>query len=171
MPALNRSPRPMDPPVSERASVPSKSAKKPAIDRPLTAEDYQALGAFREALRRFLAFSEASSAEEGLTPQQHQAILAIHVHPGKEAMSVGELADSLGVKNHSAVGLVGRLIARGLVTRAPAPGDRRRVLLKLTPSAKHCLEAISRRNLGELKTQAQAFTDLLSTLKRLERGA
>ena len=151
-------------------SVSARAARKSANDRSLTPEDYQALGAFRQALRRFLAFSEASAADEGLTPQQHQAILAIAVHHGAEAMSIGELADSLGVKNHSAVGLVSRLMARGLVTREPAPGDRRRVLLKLTPRASAHLEAISRRNLGELRTQAQAFADLLVTLKRLEKG-
>ena len=146
------------------------NARKTNADRHLTDADFHALGAFRLALRRFLAFSESSVAEEGLTPQQHQAILAIRVHEGPEAMSIGELADNLAIKNHSAVGLVGRLMARGLVTREPAPGDRRRVLLKLTPPAEALLETISRRNLGELRTQAGAFADLLTTLKRLEKG-
>lgn len=149
----------------------AKTSAKAGADRPPTAADYHALAAFRLALRRFLAFSERSAGTEGLTSQQHQAILAISAHEGPQPMSVGELADCLGIKNHSAVGLVGRLIANGLVTREPAPGDRRRVLLRVTPAGKKILEAISRRNFAELKTQARAFSDLLTTLKRLERGA
>ena len=35
-------------------------------------------------------------------------------------MSIGELADSLLIKNHSAVGLVARLVERGLVRRHAA---------------------------------------------------
>jgi DNA-binding MarR family transcriptional regulator len=152
-------------------SAARKSAPTSAGERPPSQEDYHALGAFRLALRRFLAFSERSADIEGLTTQQHQAILAIHTHEGPQAMSVGELADSLGIKNHSAVGLVGRLITRGLITREPAPGDRRRVLLRLTPQGRKILEAITRRNFEELKAQAPFFADLLATLKRLERGA
>ena len=43
----------------------------------LTDTDYAALAEFRFALRRFQVFSEAKAAEAGLTPQQHQTLLAI----------------------------------------------------------------------------------------------
>jgi DNA-binding MarR family transcriptional regulator len=131
-------------------------------------EDYQALGAFRDALRRFLRFSEAGAQSIGLTPQQHQALLAIRAWHGTEPMSVGQLAEKLLIKNHSAVGLVARLQERGLVTRETSPDDRRRVLLRLTPSAEDQLENISRNNLRELKSNAAVFNDLLATLQRLE---
>ncbi|WP_293676373.1 helix-turn-helix domain-containing protein, partial [uncultured Phenylobacterium sp.] len=77
--------------------------------RRLSPGDYQALGAFRQALRRFLAFSESGARTLGLTPQQHQALLAVRAHPGPGAISVGELARALLIKNHSALGLVDRL--------------------------------------------------------------
>ncbi|MGE5565338.1 MAG: MarR family winged helix-turn-helix transcriptional regulator [Parcubacteria group bacterium] len=139
-----------------------------SFSRRLLPEDYQALGAFRDALRRFLRFSEAGAEALGLTPQQHQAMLVIHAHPGEEPISVGQLAERLMIKNHSAVGLVARLQERGLVTRETSAEDRRRVLLKLTPKAQEQLELISRNNLRELKSNATVFNDLLATLQRIE---
>jgi len=136
--------------------------------RRLTQDDYEALGAFRDALRRFLRFSEAAAETLGLTPQQHQAMLVIRAHRDAEPISVGGLAERLLIKNHSAVGLVARLQERGLVTRETSPEDRRRVLLKLTPKAEQQLETISRNNLRELKSSAAAFNDLLATLQRIE---
>ena len=135
---------------------------------PLDDSDYRALSAFRQALRKFLAFSEAAARDHGLTAQQHQAILAIRAWSGPEPMSIGELADALMIRNHSAVGLVARLQERDLVMREPSAGDRRRVLLRLTPHGKRVLEDISRANLAELRGEVAAFRDLLESLHRLE---
>jgi DNA-binding MarR family transcriptional regulator len=134
----------------------------------LTLDDYQALGAFREALRRFLAFSEAGAEELGLTAQQHQALLAIKAFAGDEPMTVGQLAHCLEIKSNSAVGLVKRLEERRLVTREPSTHDRRRALLRLTPAAEQSLEQISLKNLAQLKSSAAVFTELLTTLHGLE---
>lgn len=134
----------------------------------LALADYQALGAFRLAVRKFLAFSESGAAAQGVTPQQHQALLAIKAHGGPEPMSVGELAASLLIKTHSAVGLVARLVDRGLVERHPSDRDRRRILLNLTRAGERILEAISRQNLGKLKTTMPAFVDLLTALEQLD---
>jgi DNA-binding MarR family transcriptional regulator len=128
------------------------------------------MGAFRSALRRFLAFSEAKALEAGLTAQQHQALLAIKTHIGREPMTIGELADSLIIKNHSAVGLVSRLVDRGLVVREPSSLDRRRVVLRNTPMAEKLVEAVTRQNLLELGSSAVVIKDLLSTLKRIDRA-
>lgn len=152
------------------ASRPSTSAARPSRRR-LTTSDYQALGAFRLALRRFLAFSEAGARALGLTPQQHQALLAVRAHAGPTAMSVGELAECLLIKNHSALGLVDRLVERGLLERAPAAHDRRRVALSLTPAGAKALETISRNNLGKLKSTVPVFTELLHALEQLELPA
>ena len=53
--------------------------------------DYATLAGFRYALRQFVRYSEASAAEAGLTPRQHQALLAIRAGPGG-MLRVGELA-------------------------------------------------------------------------------
>lgn len=142
-----------------------------ARPRPLTSTDYQAIGAFRLALRRFAAFSEAASREAGLTAQQHQALLAVRAHSGPEPMTIGELADCLLIKNHSAVELVGRLVERDLITRAPSETDRRRIQLRLTPEADALLEQVTRANLGELSVNAPALRELLKTLRRISREA
>lgn len=152
------------------APRPSSPARRPSR-RKLTTPDYQALGAFRLALRRFLAFSEAGARSLGLTPQQHQALLAVRAHSGPEAMSVGELADCLLIKNHSALGLVDRLVERGLLVRTPAARDRRRVALALTEAGARALETISRNNLGKLKSTVPVFTDLFQALEQLELPA
>lgn len=152
-----------DPPVTAAAPRGSRPSR-----RRLKTGEYQALGAFRQALREFLAFSEAGSRALGLTPQQHQALLAVRAHVGVEAMSIGELATCLLIKNHSAVGLVARLVDRGLMVRAPSTFDRRRVVLSLTPAAVEQLETISRNNLGELNRASDIFRDLMGTLRHLD---
>lgn len=154
--------------MSAEDAGPPTETERPTLRRDLTIADYQALGAFRHALRKFLAFSAAGAEAQGLTIQQHQALLAIKAHPGPDAMSVGELAQSLLIKNHSAGELVGRLAERGLAERRPSPEDRRRVLLAITPQGEVVLEVISRSNLGKLKRSVPAFADLLRALDELE---
>lgn len=120
-------------------------------------------------MREFLAFSEGSAREQGLTPQQHQALLAIRAHPGAQEMSIGELADSLLIRNHTAVELVGRLVDRGFVSRASDPEDRRKVLVRLEPLGAAYLERISSRNLQQLSETADILSELLETFRHLQR--
>src|SRR5512143_1731075 len=89
--------------------------------------DYETLAAFRHALRQVLHFSEEAAERVGLTPQQHQALLAIKGYPGRDYVSIGELAERLRIRHHSAVGLVDRLEAQNLVARQGAEADRRQV--------------------------------------------
>ncbi|HEU0230844.1 MAG TPA: helix-turn-helix domain-containing protein [Burkholderiaceae bacterium] len=116
----------------------------------LTPADYQALATFRQALRKFIAFSETEAATAGLMPQQHQALLAIKAMSTSDAPSVGELADYLMIRPHSAVELVGRLVRMGLVERLRDPNDRRRVRVSLSRLAESKLENLSSAHLKEL---------------------
>lgn len=143
------------------------AAKARPTRRRLRKADYQALGAFRYAIRSFLAFSEAGARKMGLTAQQHQALLAIFAHSGPAPMTIGGLAESLIIKNHSAVGLVERLEKKGLVRRSHSPSDRRRIVLEVTSEAEAKLAIISRNNMGELNRRADTFEELLETLRRL----
>src|SRR6202044_268812 len=81
---------------------------------PVTKADFEMLASFRYELRRFLHFSEGAAREAGLTPGQHQALLAVKGFPGKDRITIGELAERLQVAHHSAVGLVDRLAANDL---------------------------------------------------------
>jgi len=132
--------------------------------------EYRSLGEFRRAIREFLAFSEEGAREQGLTSQQHQALLAIKSHAGSEPMTIGELAASLLIKNHSAVGLVARLVERDLVTRRESDVDRRRVVIELRPRGEQALETISIRNLGQLNRTAEILAGILDTVRRLEQS-
>lgn len=124
------------------------SAKKP---RPaINQEDYQRLSEFRYLIRRFLEFSQLQANEAGLTPRQHQALLAIKGFPGGGPVTVGDLAERLRIRHHSAVELVNRLNEAGLVTRDQDEADHRRVLLQLTPLADNRLAELSAAHLDEL---------------------
>ncbi len=108
-------------------------AKDHGAKKPIRPADYQRLAAFRHTLRRFLAFSEAAARAAGITPQQHQALLAIKGVSGRETVTVGYLADQLLLQPHSAAELVDRMVKSGFLLRAEAPDDRRRVVLSRPP--------------------------------------
>lgn len=135
-------------------------------DEQISDAEYRSLAAFRHALRRFLRFSEAAAAEQGLTPQQHQALLAIRGAGPEGRLAVGGLAEQLQVRPNSAVGLASRLAALGLVRREPGTGDQRHVLLALTPAADALLERLSRAHRRELRRLSPRLRALL-----LELGA
>jgi len=124
-------------------------------------KDYVALASFRRSLRGFLAFSEQAARAAGLTPQQHQAILAIRGFSARRGMAVGDLAAHLLLKPHTAVGLVDRLVRARLVVRKPDPKDRRRVLLTLAPQATRALETLSAQHLIEMRRNAPELIKLL----------
>src|SRR5204863_5697741 len=73
------------------------------LNLPFTDADYVALAHFRRSLRLFLSFSEDAARTSGLTPKQHQAILAIRGLSDETGLSVGDLARHLTIQPHSAV--------------------------------------------------------------------
>ena len=124
-------------------------------------DDYAALAEFRHALRAFQAFSEERALALGLTPQQHQALLAIRAHEG-QPVTVGYVAEQLIVKPHSATGLIDRLVTLGLVERQASPTDRRQALLVLTPSARAVLAQLSATHRDEVRRLRPLLTALLN---------
>jgi len=133
----------------------------------LSEEDYQRLAAFRLSLREFLARTEANARSVGLTPQQHQALLSIKGgYPGRQTISISELADHLLIKNHSAVELVSRLVKADLVTRAPSSDDRRTVCVTVTARGEALLAELSKASLEELATSGEAMRRLVDELER-----
>jgi DNA-binding MarR family transcriptional regulator len=121
------------------------------MPRRFSLAEYEALAEFRFALRDFLHWSEVAAAAVGLTPVQHQALLAIRGRPARAPLSVGGLADRLQVRHHSAVGLVDRLAALGLVARHPGRRDRRQVFVGLTPAGNRVLARLSAAHREELR--------------------
>lgn len=126
--------------------------------------DYRALAEFRFALRGFLSFSERAARAAGLTPQQHQALLAIRGYSGAERIRVSELAERLLIRHHSAVELIDRLSRLGLIVRASDPADRRRVHITLTPKARRKLNGLSAAHIEELRQFSATVPRLLERL-------
>lgn len=119
-----------------------------------TAQDYEELLGFRTALRRFLRWSEERARAVGLTPAQHQLLLAIKGHPGEVAPTIGELSDYLVSRHHSVVELVDRAVDTGLVERCRDEADHRIVHLLLTPLGEERIEELSQLHREELRRLA-----------------
>jgi len=132
-------------------------------ERPLSLKDYQALAEIRHGMRQFLEFSANAARDAGLAPAQHQALLAIKGMPGPA--TVGTLAEWLGIKPHSAVGLADRLARAKLVVRIRDGGDGRRVHLALTPRADKTLGALSQVHRAELRRFSHGLAPLLAVLR------
>lgn len=130
---------------------------------PLTDADFAALFGFRYALRRFLAFSADAAKGAGLTPQQHQALLAIRAGEGRELL-VGALAERLLLRPHSATELVDRMVKLDLVTRVTSQGDRRQVTIRLTRKGEQLLNGLSEAHRAELRRLRPLLGELMSKL-------
>jgi len=134
----------------------------------LTKAHYELLAALRHGLRRFLGFSQEAARAAGLTPQQHQALLAIKGFPGRDTVSVGELAERLQLRHHSVVGLVDRLARRGLLRRVPSRVDRRRVEVLLTARGHALIARLSAVHLRELRQLGPELHRLIGTIIKFE---
>jgi DNA-binding MarR family transcriptional regulator len=148
----------------KRPKAPARPAGQRSKSAPVQAVDYEALARFRYQLRKFLSFSKAAANKAGLTPHQHQAILAIKGFSNPNPISVGDLAQFLFIRHHTAGGLMDRMTTLGLVKRVADNNDSRRVLLKLTRKGELRLQAISKMNVGELRSARPALTRILRSL-------
>lgn len=118
----------------------------------LSEADYATLAAFRHALRRYLSAVSANAAAVGLTHHQHQALLSIKGgYPGRTQISVGELAEHLVIKNHTALGHVAQLEQAGLVSLDRAASDRRKVMVSITPKGEAVLRDLADASFRELR--------------------
>ncbi|MBE2213363.1 MAG: MarR family transcriptional regulator [Opitutaceae bacterium] len=132
----------------------------------LSKADYELLAEFRYALRVFLGFSERAARAHGLQPQQYQALLAIEGFPGRNWVTIGELAERLQVAHHSAVGLVDRLETLRLAKRAASDEDRRKVVVSLTRAGRTILEKLYRVHRAELQSAGPKIAALLQKASR-----
>ncbi len=130
-----------------------------------TKSEYETLAALRYRLRQFLRFSEEAAHKVGLTPQQHQALLAVKGFPGRDTVTISELAERLQIRHHSAVGLTDRLAAQNLIRRRSDPTDRRRVNLALTAHGEKVLENLSAAHREQLRGIGPEIEGLLRRLR------
>ena len=136
--------------------------------RKLTSEDYERLADFRYGLRRFLHWSEQQARQGGITPTQHQLLLAIRSSRDPRGATVGEVAEVLIIRHHSAVELIDRAQEAGLITRERDPDTQSIVHLKLTEMGALALSALSEAHLRELSQLAPTMRALLEALSEPE---
>jgi len=131
----------------------------------LDAAEYQQLASFRYALRSFLRFSEAAAEEVGLTAQHYQALLAVCASADRH-VTINDLAQQLLIRHNSAVGLVDRLTAQGLLAREPSAEDGRKVYLRLTAKGDRVLEKLAEVHREELRRIGPQLEGLLQHITR-----
>lgn len=136
------------------------------VDSPkrVTPQEYRALAQFRYGLRQFLRFSEEAAKAHGLTPQQHQLLLAIKGFPGREWATIGELAVRLQLAQHSVVGIVDRCQQTNLVRRCPHAEDLRVTEVHLTRTGEEVLEKLTIAHRDELVRTREFLENLHTTL-------
>jgi DNA-binding MarR family transcriptional regulator len=127
----------------------------------LTSADFENLLAFRTGLRRFLHWSKTQARAAGLTPAQHQLLVAIKGHPGGQPPTIGDLAGYLLLRHHSAVELVDRAAALGVVKRCPDPDDGRVTRVGLTADGESRLARLVPTHLDELRELAPILDQLV----------
>lgn len=130
---------------------------------------YARLLAFRTGLRHFERWSAQQARAAGLTPTHHQLLLAIRGHAVPSGPTIGEVADYLMLRHHSAVELVDRAEAAGLVRRDRSEADHRVVYLHLTGEGAKRLEAMTALHLEELTRLASDVTGIWEGLGPVQR--
>ena len=123
----------------------------------LTSTGYLLHLAGAEATRRWTRML----ADLELTPHQFGVLITLRE---RESASQKELSAALGIDPRNAVPILDGLDSRGLVERRPAPADRRRYDITLTPTG--------RRTARELERVGREIEDeLLAPLTDSERAA
>lgn len=127
----------------------------------LDADDFANLLEFRTMLRRFERWSEQQARAVGLTPTQHQLLLAVKGHKDRRGPTIRELADYLLLRHHSTVELVNRVEAGNLVRRLGDPDDARVVRVRLTELGEDRLAQLTTMHIAELRRLAPILDHLV----------
>ena len=122
--------------------------------------EWARLAELRAGIRRYLAWAEQRAKEHDMTPAQVQLALAIRSHPDPVGPTLGDLAEALLLRHHSAVGLVDRAERAGLVRRERDLAHPGRVHVRLTGLGADRLETLSRLHLDWLAEHGPAYAGL-----------
>src|SRR5437764_12698538 len=134
----------------------------------LQQSDFEHLLELRTGLRRFLRWSEEQAKAAGLTATKHQLLLAIKGHPDPAGPTIGEVADYLVLRHHSAVGLIDRAVRDGLVKRNPDPSSKSIVRVTLTQAGADKLEELAEAHVQELAHLAPTMRTLWQALEQAD---
>lgn len=139
-------------PRQPRPARPGRSAAAPPLDEQRIGLEARAGADDHITLRLWLRLLACSTQIEteirqrmrsrfGTTLSRFDYLAQLHRHP--EGLRMNALSRYLMVTGGNTTGLTDQLEAEGLVRRLPAPGDRRAVLLRLTPQGRSSFEAMA----------------------------
>lgn len=127
--------------------------------------DYARLLSVRTGLRRFERWSAQAAQARGLTASQHQLLLAVRGDDSPDGPTVGQVADYLLIRHHSAVELIDRTEKAGLVLRVRDAADHRAVRLQLSEAGEQVLAALTSAHLEELARLTPLFESMIGELR------
>lgn len=117
--------------------------------------------------------AERRLAQTHTSPDQIHALRAI---ASRERMTVGEIADAVGLERNSASQLVGRLVQQGLVRRDRSTIDRRQAFVSVSDAGNELLTtgepnalALARELLAEVSRDR--VEDAVRVLREVREGA
>jgi DNA-binding MarR family transcriptional regulator len=131
---------------------------------PLSDDDYRNLAEFRASMRAFQRSSEDAARAAGVTPNQHQLLLAIRGWAGHDPPTVSDLADRLQLQVHSTGELLARAEVAGLVVRGSDPADARRSRVQLTADGAARLATLSAFHRDQLRHLRRRMLQVLADL-------
>ena len=134
----------------------------------LTDGEFEQLLELRTGLRRFLHWSEEQAKTAGITPAQHQLLLAVRGHQGETGPTIGQLAGYLLLRPHSASELIDRAVSAGLVTRNADTNNASVVRIGLTPLGREKLQTLARAHLQELAELGPTMRTLRQEIEQFE---
>jgi DNA-binding MarR family transcriptional regulator len=112
----------------------------------------------------------ANFAGHGIEAWMYDVLATLRRSGEPYELTAGDLVRQTMVTTGAMTNRIDRLVARGLVERAAAPGDRRKVVVRLTPEGRHLVDEVAP---GHLDTERNLLAALsphqLTELARLLR--
>ena len=127
--------------------------------------DYEALANLRYSIRRFRQFSAMEADKLGLTPEQHQALLAIKGLPIGKEMTARMLTERLLIPRKLVDSLIQELIDKGDVEVGSSTTGRSRQVIRLTRKGEDILDRLASAHLFEIRKMAPELMQALRVLQ------
>jgi DNA-binding MarR family transcriptional regulator len=105
----------------------------------------------RNGLASFIQASERDARAAGTTHAQHHVLLEVDAHDGDADPTVKDVAVALGVASPSAVELISRMVAAGLIDRRTDPNDGRITRLHVTRFGRRLMHQLNENHLPRLR--------------------
>lgn len=151
--------------------MPANTARSAAVDTDID----ELVSAVLTASRVLVAVSAESLAavQETVTVTQFRTLVVLQTHG---AINQKWLAEQLSIAPSTALRMIDKLEAVGLVTRQDNPGDRREVQLLLTPEGERLVQQVTDRRRSAIarivtKMPNESRTDLIAALTAFSSAA